>query len=113
MPITRTTEASSLIVDNCWNGGAVVGAPKPASGAALVGITGRLTIGGKAVGEGASEDPCATLAWLANQFRRTRPRPQSRHGGHYRQPYSDGVDRTGRRAVFTVEGLGEIVMDAI
>ena len=43
-----TTEASSLIVDNCWNGGAVVGAPKPASGAALVGITGRLTVGGKA-----------------------------------------------------------------
>src|ERR1700688_3747 len=39
------TEAVSLIVENCWNGGVVVGAPKPASCAALVGVTGRLTIG--------------------------------------------------------------------
>src|ERR1700691_3617200 len=62
------TEAASLIVENCWNGGVVVGAPKPASCAALAGITGRLTIGGKPAGEGAAEDPCATLAWLANHL---------------------------------------------
>ena len=62
------TEAASLIVENCWNGGVVVGAPKPVSCAALVGITGRLTIGGKPAGEGAAEDPFATLAWLANNF---------------------------------------------
>ena len=68
MRITRTTEAASLIVENCWNGGVVVGTPKPASCAALVGISGHLTIGGKSVGEGAAEDPSATLAWLANHL---------------------------------------------
>ena len=45
------TEAASLIVENCWNSGVVVGAPKPVSCAALVGITGRLTIGGKPAGK--------------------------------------------------------------
>src|SRR3984885_5843771 len=62
------TEAASLIVENCWNGGVVIGTAKPVRVAALVGIAGRLTIGGKTVGEGKAEDPYATLAWLANHF---------------------------------------------
>jgi 2-keto-4-pentenoate hydratase len=61
-----TTEVRSLIVENCWNGGAVIGAPKAMPLDDLVGIAGRLTLDGKLVGEGAAEDPCATLAWLAN-----------------------------------------------
>src|SRR5215467_7550738 len=60
------TEATSLIVENCWNGGAVIGPAKSASVDDLVGIKGRLTIDGELIGEGASEDPAATLAWLAN-----------------------------------------------
>src|SRR5271170_4205032 len=35
------TEAASLIVENCWNGGVVIGTPKPVPVAALVGICGR------------------------------------------------------------------------
>src|ERR1700691_4942754 len=62
------TEASSLIVENCWNGGVVVGTPTSVPVASLVGIGGRLTLRGKTLGEGAAEDPCATLAWLANQL---------------------------------------------
>jgi 2-keto-4-pentenoate hydratase len=62
------TEVTSLIVENCRNGGIVVGAPKPAPVSDLVGILGRLTMSGKAVGEGRAEDPCATLAWLANHL---------------------------------------------
>jgi 2-keto-4-pentenoate hydratase len=85
------TDAVSLIVENCWNGGIVTGAPKRVALDDLVGITGRLALGGKPVGEGAAEDPCATLAWLA--YRRARPRSQSRHGRDHRQPHSDGVDR--------------------
>ena len=92
------TEAASLIVENCWNGGVVVGAPKPASCAALVGITGRLTIGGKAVGEGAAEDPFRDAGLARQSFRRTRPRSQSRHGGHHRQPDPDGFDCERRSA---------------
>ena len=37
------TEAASLIVENCWNGGVVIGAPKPISADELVGIAGHLT----------------------------------------------------------------------
>jgi 2-keto-4-pentenoate hydratase len=53
-------EALSLIVENCWNGGIVIGAPKATPVADLVGIHGRLAVDGKIVGEGKAEDPCAT-----------------------------------------------------
>jgi 2-keto-4-pentenoate hydratase len=107
------TEAASLIVENCWNGGVVIGAPKPTSCAALVGITGRLTIGGKSVGEGAAEDPCATLAWLANNF---AERGRDLKAGMV--VITGSLIPTisiasGERAVFTVDGLGEIAMDAV
>jgi 2-keto-4-pentenoate hydratase len=107
------TEASSLIVENCWNGGIVTGTPKRIVPDDLVGITGRLTLGGKLAGEGAAEDPCATLAWLANHV--------AERGRDLR---ADMVVITGsliptvsivpgQRAVFTVDGLGDVVMDVI
>ena len=70
-------------------------------------------LSGKLVGEGAAEDPCATLAWLANHV--------AERG---RDLKADMVVITGsliatvsiaagQRAVFTVEGLGETVMDVV
>jgi 2-keto-4-pentenoate hydratase len=105
------TQASSLIVENCWNGGAVIGTPKTISGTALVGIAGRLQLGGKAVGDGKAEDPFATLAWLANLL-----------GERGRGLKAGMVVITGsliptvsiapaQHAAFTVEGLGEVVLD--
>ncbi len=106
------TEVTSLIVENCWNGGVVIGTPKPASCAALVGITGRLTIGGKAAGEGAAEDPYATLAWLANHL---AERGRDLKAGMVVITGSliptVSIAR-GERAVFMVEGLGDVAMDA-
>ena len=107
------TEALSLIVENCWNGGVVVGAPKSVPVAALVGIAGRLTIGGKAVGEGSAEDPCATLAWLANHL---AARGRDLKAGMV--VITGSLIPTisivsGERAVFTVEGLGEAAMDVL
>jgi 2-keto-4-pentenoate hydratase len=107
------TEAISLIVENCWNGGVVVGTPKPATCAALVGITGRLTIGGKTAGEGAAEDPCATLAWLANHL---AERGRGLKAGMVvitGSLIATHSIASGERAVFTVDRLGEIAMDAI
>jgi 2-keto-4-pentenoate hydratase len=106
------TEASSLIVENCWNGGVVIGMPKPVPVTALVGIAGRLTVAGKAVGEGRAEDPCATLAWLANHL---AERGRGLHAGMV--VITGSLIPTvsianGERAVFTVDGLGEVVMDA-
>ncbi len=106
------TEASSLIVENCWNGGVVIGTAKPATCAGLVGISGRLTIDGKGAGEGAAEDPCATLAWLANHLAE-RGRDLKAGMVVITGSLIPTVSIASRqRAVFTVDGMGEIAMDA-
>jgi 2-keto-4-pentenoate hydratase len=107
------TEASSLIVENCWNGGIVTGTPKRVALDDLVGITGRLTLGGKLIGEGAAEDPCATLAWLANHV---AERGRDLKAGMV--VITGSLIPTvsiapGQRAVFAVDALGDVVMDVI
>jgi 2-keto-4-pentenoate hydratase len=108
-----STEALSLIVENCWNGGIVTGTPKRVPLDDLVGIAGRLTLAGKLVGEGAAEDPCATLAWLANHV---AERGRDLKAGMV--VITGSLIPTvsiapGQRAVFTVAGLGEVTMDVI
>ncbi len=107
------TEASSLIVENCWNGGIVVGAAKAISAANLVGIAGRLTLDGKTVGEGRAEDPAAPLAWLANLL---AERGRGLTAGMV--VITGSLIATvsiapGQRAVFSVEGLGEVAMEVV
>jgi 2-keto-4-pentenoate hydratase len=106
-------EALSLIVENCWNGGIVIGAAKAMPVADLVGIPGRLTIGGRIVGEGRAEDPCATLAWLANHV---AERGRGLKAGMV--VITGSLIPTvsiapGQRAVFTVDALGEVAMDVV
>ena len=108
-----TTEASSLIVENCWNGGIVIGTRQRVPLDDLVGISGRLTLDGKQVGEGAAEDPCATLAWLANHV---AERGRDLKTGMIVITGSLIVTVSiapGQRAVFTVEGLGDVVMEVV
>jgi 2-keto-4-pentenoate hydratase len=107
------SEASSLIVENCWNGGVVIGAPKAVPLASLVGIAGKLAINGAVVGEGRAEDPCATLAWLANTL---AERGRGLTAGMV--VITGSVILTisiapGDRAVFTVDGLGEVAMEVV
>jgi 2-keto-4-pentenoate hydratase len=107
------SEASSLIVENCWNGGVVVGAPEAVPMANLVGIKGRLAINGAVVGEGRAEDPCATLAWLANAL---AERGRGLCAGMVVITGSVILTMSvapGDRAVFAVDGLGEAVMDVV
>jgi 2-keto-4-pentenoate hydratase len=109
----RSADASSLIVENCWNGGVVIGTPRALPVADLVGIDARLTVGGKEIGEGKAEDPCATLAWLANHL---AERGRDLKAGMV--VITGSVIPTvsiasGDRAVFSVDGLGEAVMDAL
>jgi 2-keto-4-pentenoate hydratase len=105
------SEATSLIVENCWNGGVVVGALKAMPVASLVGIAGKLAINGAVVGEGRAENPCATLAWLANALAK-----RSRGLTAGMVVITGSVIPTisiapGDRAVFTVDGLGEAAME--
>jgi 2-keto-4-pentenoate hydratase len=107
------TEAYSLIVDNCWNGGVVIGAPLQKTVAGLTGISGKLTIGGEIVHEGKSEDPYATLAWIANHF---AERGRDLKAGMVVITGSIIPTVTlakGERAVFAVDELGEAVVDAV
>lgn len=107
------TEATSLIVENCWNGGVVVGAAMTVPIDALVGLKGRLTLEGKPAGEGAAEDPCTTLAWLANHL---AERGRDLKAGMVVITGSVIVTVSiagGQRAVFAVDGLGEVVLDVV
>jgi 2-keto-4-pentenoate hydratase len=102
-----------MIVDNCWNGGVVIGALKPVTPGDIVGVSGRQTLNGEPIGEGKAEDPYATLAWLASLL-----------AGRGRDLAAGMVVITGSviptfsiapgdRAVFSVEGLGDAVMEVI
>ena len=105
------TNAVSMIVENCWNGGVVIGAPRPVARKDVAGITGRQTLNGKPVGEGQSEDPFATLAWLANllaERERDLKAGMVVITGSLIPTFSISP---GDRCVFTVDGLGECVMD--
>lgn len=103
----------SMVVENCWNGGAVIGAFKPVPAASLIGIAGRLTIDGNIAAEGVAEDPGATLAWLANHL---AERGHDLSAGMLVITGSViptlSVSR-GQRAVFAVDRLGEAVLEVL
>jgi 2-keto-4-pentenoate hydratase len=105
------TRAVSMIVDNCWNGGVVIGAPKHVTPKDIVGIAGRQMLNGKPIGEGKAEDPFATLAWLANLLAERGRALQAGMvviTGSLIPTFSISA---GDHAVFTVDGLGETVME--
>jgi 2-keto-4-pentenoate hydratase len=107
------TNAVSMIVENCWNGGVVIGAPRPVKPEAIIGVTGRQTLNGKDVGVGKSEDPFVTLAWLANLLAergRDLKAGMVVITGSLIPTFSIAA---GDRCVFTVDGLGECVMDIV
>jgi 2-keto-4-pentenoate hydratase len=105
------TNAVSMIVENCWNGGVVIAAPKAVKPEAIIGVTGRQMLNGKQIGEGKSENPFDTLAWLANllaERKRDLKAGMVVITGSLIPTFSIQV---GDRCVFTVDGLGECVMD--
>jgi 2-keto-4-pentenoate hydratase len=107
------TKAASMIADNCWNGGVVLGPMKAVTPREIVGVGGRQTIIGAATGEGNAEDPYATLAWLANLL--AERQRDLRAGmvvitGSIVPTFSISP---GDCARFAVEGLGEVVLDVV
>jgi 2-keto-4-pentenoate hydratase len=109
--VYRETKATSMIVDNCWNGGVVLGPMKVVEPREVVGVKGRQTLNGVLSGEGNAEDPYATLAWLANlqaQRKRDLKAGMVLITGSLVPTFSISP---GDHAVFAVEGLGEVVLD--
>ncbi len=104
------TQAVSMIVENCWNGGVVIGAPTSIAPKDIAGVTGHQTLNGEPIGQGKSEDPFATLAWLANQLAergRDLKAGMVVITGSLIPTFSVAP---GDHAVFMVEGLGEAVL---
>lgn len=63
----KSTKAYTLIADNAWNAGVVLGKPIQVDGLRnLNGLKGRLTINGADPREGLTDDPMGALAWCAN-----------------------------------------------
>lgn len=105
------TNAVSMIVENCWNGGVVIGAPRAVKPDEIIGVTGHQTLNGKPLGEGKSENPYATLAWLANllaERKRDLKAGMVVITGSLIPTFSIAP---GDRCVFTVDGLGECVLE--
>jgi 2-keto-4-pentenoate hydratase len=61
------TNAFSLVAENGWNAGAVLGTPSNlGQGRSLVGIEATLRRNGVVIHTGMTEDPFAALAWVGN-----------------------------------------------
>jgi 2-keto-4-pentenoate hydratase len=109
----KSTSALSMIADNCWNAGIVVGPDVPFDPARPpVGTLGRLAINVHEAHQGRTEDPLATLAWIANLA-----------NAHGRKLEAGMVVitgsviptlpiRAGDRFVFSLDGLGSTELTA-
>ena len=110
----KTCRALSLIADNAWNGGIVIGAavPPPAGGD-LNGIGGSLERGGRPAGKGKTDDPLGALAWLAN-LAVERGRPISAGMVVITGSVIATVDiAAGERLGFVLDGIGECELAAV
>ena len=103
----KDAKALSMIADNCWNAGVVLGAETPFNSAhSLAGVHGSLEIDGRPSGEGRTDDPLGALAWVANlaieQGRMLEPGMIVITGSII----PTFPVRPGNRVVFTLDGFG-------
>ena len=109
----KQASALSIIADNCWNAGIVLGAPVAYDARSLAGIPGRLTINDAKTHEGRTEDALETLAWIANLAA-----GQDRPLAAGMVVITGSVIPTlpiapGDRFVFTLDGLGSTEVTAV
>jgi 2-keto-4-pentenoate hydratase len=106
--VYRETSALSMIADNCWNAGIVIGpAKKFDANIAIDSLRGRLAINGKVVADGGADRPLGALAWLANlALERGKPIRKDMIVITGSLVATASV-RPGDVAVFTIDRLGE------
>jgi len=109
----KSCKAFSLIADNAWNGGIVIGAGKPPpAGSDLNGIRGVLRRNGKEEAAGKTDDPMGALAWLAN-LAVERGRPMTAGMVVITGSLVATVDiAPAERLDFAIDGVGETSMTA-
>jgi 2-keto-4-pentenoate hydratase len=109
----KSSKALSLIADNAWNGGIVIGPAKPLPpGLDPNGIAGHLKRNGKLEVSGRTDDPLGALAWVAN-LAVDRGRPMTKGMVVITGSVVTTVDiAPGERLDFALEGIGETSMTA-
>jgi 2-keto-4-pentenoate hydratase len=109
----KTSKALSLIADNAWNGGIVIGAARELpAGLDLDGVPGRLESNGNGIAAGKTDDPLGALAWLANQAVE-RGRPMTAGMVAITGSVVATVDiAAGERLTFALDGIGEVSLTA-
>jgi 2-keto-4-pentenoate hydratase len=109
----KSSKALSLIADNAWNGGIVIGAAKPPQpGSDLNGIGGVLKRNGKPEAAGKTDDPMGALAWVAN-LAAERGRPMKTGMVVITGSVITTVDiGPGERLDFALDGIGEASVTA-
>src|SRR5262245_9749793 len=110
----KSCAALSLIADNAWNGGIVLGAARSApAGSDLDGIAGQLSRNGKPELAGKTDDPLGALAFLAN-LAADRGRPLGAGMVIITGSIVPTVDiGVGERLDLALEGVGDVTMTAI
>ena len=109
----KSSKALTLIADNAWNGGIVIGPARPLpAGLDLDGIAGALKRNGEEIATGKTDDPLGALAWLANQAAECG-RPMTAGMVVITGSVIPTVDvAAGERLDFSLEGIGSVSLTA-
>ncbi|RTL72569.1 MAG: hydratase [Hyphomicrobiales bacterium] len=112
--VYKETKALSLIADNAWNGGIVIGAAKAYDPKVDPnGIAGTLRRNGQVELTGKTDDPFGALAWLAN-LAVERGRPIRAGMVVITGSLIVTVDiAPGERLDFSIDGVGDVSMSAV
>jgi 2-keto-4-pentenoate hydratase len=111
--VYRETSALSLIADNAWNAGVVLGAPQPPTAAAnLDGLAASLQIGDQRF-EGRSDRPLEALAWIADLAARLGPGLRRGMIVMTGSVIPTKPIAAGESAHFAVAGLGEVRLQVV
>ena len=111
--VYKESKALTLIADNAWNAGIVLGAPVTVGpDKSLDGIRGRLAISGKDAREGPTDDPMGALAWIAN-LAADRNRPLEAGMVVITGSMIPTLPiAAGETLVFEIEGIGKVELSA-
>jgi 2-keto-4-pentenoate hydratase len=111
--VYKESKALSLIADNAWNAGIVLGVPVTVGpDKSLDGIRGKLAIDGKDARQGPTDDPMGALAWLAN-LAASRNRPLEAGMVVITGSMIPTLPiAAGERFVFEIEGIGKVELSA-
>ena len=109
----KTSKALSLIADNAWNGGIVLGAAKPLpADLDLNGIQACSRAMARRSGAARTDDPLGALAWLANQAADVGRPMQAGMVAITEASWSPWTLRPGERLDFSLAGIGETSLTA-